>query len=162
MRRRGAGRARRVTAGPTPAKSSLRIRAGGHDGGSRPQVSGVVQSLGPTSYPVHAGQVIANLDPSVYQANAEQARGACVRHRPTLAGADLTGFTSPTRCTDEAAARPVVSAAQQMTDADSTPRASRSSRQATTCVHKKTGAGREPMSIRPRPLSLAERTWIAP
>src|SRR5476651_2002970 len=59
------------------------------------QVSGVVQSLGVdfNSF-VRAGQVIARLDPSLYQAALEQAQAGVLQAQAAFgqAQADLTGF----------------------------------------------------------------------
>ena len=75
-----------VAAGSVQAVTTVEVGA---------QVPGVVQSLGADfNTLVHAGQVIANLDPSLYQTTVEQAQAGLRQAQAALgqAQADLTGF----------------------------------------------------------------------
>jgi HlyD family secretion protein len=102
-----------VAAGSVQAVTTVEIGA---------QVPGVVQSLGADfNTVVHAGQVIAHLDPRLYQTNVEQAQAGLLQAQAALgqAQADLTGFhVAEDDARTKLARAESLSAAQQLTDAD--------------------------------------------
>jgi len=102
-----------VAAGSVQAVTTVEVGA---------QVPGVVQSLGADfNTLVHAGQVIANLDPSLYQANVEQAQAGLRQAQATLgqAQADLAGLhVADDDARMKLARAQSLSAAQQLTNAD--------------------------------------------
>jgi HlyD family secretion protein len=85
------------------------------------EVSGVVQSLeADYNSPVHAGQVIARIDPSAYDAQAREARAARAQAQATRerAQADVRGFEAAVED-----ARAKLTRAQALSDTQLIPRA---------------------------------------